>query len=108
MLLDREGPRPLPFLRVLLAASLGLIGLAATCSPQPQEITREQAITIARAQVTFEVTLVEAERTTDEGRRVWRVTLRGAPMSPDHPLLRPITIVLIDARTGDVVSLAKS
>lgn len=108
MLPDREGPRPLPFLPVLFTTLIGLTGIGATCSTQPPEIARERAIALARAQVSFEVTSVDAERTTDEGRRVWRVTLRGAPMSPDHPLLRPITIVLIDARTGAVVSLAKS
>lgn len=84
------------------------MSVAATCSTAPREVTRDRAIAIARAHATFDVASAEAARDSDGGRPVWRVTLRGKPASPDHPLLRPILIVLIDRRTGEVISVAKS
>lgn len=92
----------------LLVAVLGLAGLGVTCPTQTPEISRERATAIAQAQVSFEIDSVDAERITEEGRRAWRVTFRGKPVSPDHPLLRPIVIVVVDARTGEVISIAKS
>jgi len=87
---------------------LGLAGLGVTCPSPSREITRERAIAIAQTNVSFDIVSVNAERFVDNGVRVWRVTLQGPPASPDHPLLRPILIVLVDARTGEIVSLAKS
>lgn len=89
-------------------ACAGLTGTAATCSTAPSEITAERAIAIARSHVTFEPASTDARRITDEGRRVWRVTFQGKPFSPDHPLLRPILVVLVDRRSGEVTSVAKS
>lgn len=96
------------FFPALFIAVLGLTGLGITCPTQSSEIARERAIAIAQAEVSFEIASVDAERATESGRRVWRVTFRGKPMSPDHPLLRPIVIVLVDSRTGEVISVAKS
>ncbi len=96
------------FFPAFVIAVLGLAGLGVTCPSPSREITRDRAIAIARTDVSFEVVSVNAERVVDNGLRVWRVTLQGPPASPDHPLLRPILIVLIDARTGEIVSVAKS
>jgi hypothetical protein len=79
-----------------------------TCPSPSREISRERAVAIAQTDVAFQIVSVNAERVVDNGLRVWRVTFQGPPASPDHPLLRPILIVLVDARTGEIVSLAKS
>lgn len=94
----------------LLLVLLALVGLAATCGEPPRdvEITADRAIEIAKAQATFPVDTVRAERATEQGRPVWRVTLRGRPASPDMPEIRPILIVDVDRRTGDIVSIARS
>lgn len=96
------------FFPALFVAVLGFTGLGITCPTQSPEISRERAIVIAQAAVSFEIASMDAARATDGGRRVWRVTFRGTPASPDHPLLRPIVIVLVDSRTGEVISVAKS
>ena len=89
-------------------AILSLAGLGVTCPSSAREISRERAIAVAQTDVSFQVVSVNAERVTDNGIRVWRVTLQGPSASPDHPLLRPILIVLVDAATGQIVSVAKS
>lgn len=97
--------------RVLAAIAIACVGLtttAATCSTAPPEISAEHAVAIARTHATFEVASITTEKAADEGRRVWRVTLRGKPASPEHPLLRPIVIVSIDRRSGEVISVATS
>lgn len=71
------------------------------------EITREQAIEIARKHVTFEPRTVEAVAEEDEGRPVWRVTFRGRPPGPEHAM-GELQEILVDRRTGEVVSLAMS
>ena len=96
------------FFPPVIIVLLGLAGLGVTCPSPTREITRERAIAIAQMDVSFEVVSVNAERVVDNGLRVWRVTLQGPPASPDHPLLRPILIVLVDARTAEIVSVAKS
>ena len=96
------------FFPAFVIAIVALTGLGVTCPSPSREITRERAIAIAQTDVSFEVVSVNAERVVDNGIRVWRVTLRGPQASPDQPLLRPILIVLVDAATGQVVSVAKS
>ncbi|HEX8030997.1 MAG TPA: PepSY domain-containing protein [Vicinamibacterales bacterium] len=96
------------FFPVLVIGVMCVAGLGVTCPSAAREISRESAIAVARAEVSFEVVSVNAERAVDSGVRVWRVTLQGAPASPDHPQLRPTMIVLVDAVTGQIVSVAKS
>ncbi len=94
---------------VTLTACLGVIGLAPTCSPtSPSEIDRDRAIALARPQVKFEVESIDAERATENGRPVWRVTFHGKQYDAGLPGLRPITIVVLDRRTGEIVSVAMS
>lgn len=89
-------------------ACVVLSGVAATCPSAAREITATDAVKIARAHATFEIESADPQKTTDSGRPVWQVTLRGKPASPDFPELRPIVIVLIDRRSGEVVGIAKS
>jgi len=93
---------------LVVALLLACAGLGATCPSPTAEITSARAITIARAQVTFEPVTIDVDKASDAGQPMWRVTLRGSPASPDHAELRPIIIVLIDRRTGDVRSVARS
>lgn len=93
----------------LLVLVTALASLAA-CAPRAtgrEEISREQAIEIARKHVTFKVQRTEAVKETDEGREVWRVTFYGEPMTPSHPMAE-LTFVLVDRFTGEVVSLGMS
>jgi len=76
-------------------------------NPLRKEISRQRAIEIARPQVKFQVKSVAAKRDTDNGRPVWRVTFRGKHVSEGHPMTE-IMIVLVDRKTGEIVSLAQS
>lgn len=71
------------------------------------EITREQAIEIARPHVSFEPQSVEAVADQEEGRPVWRVTFRGRPPGPDHAI-GEFQEIVVDRRTGEIVALAMS
>ena len=71
------------------------------------EISRERAIEIARTHVKFQPKSINAEKTGDNGRAVWRVTFRGEPAGGGSPL-REILMVIIDRKTGEIVSVAKS
>ncbi|MGH2628056.1 MAG: PepSY domain-containing protein [Anaerolineales bacterium] len=70
-------------------------------------MSREQAIEIARQRLDFEAKSVEAVRATDEGRPVWRVTFRGEDIGPARPM-GEVLIVLVDRKTGEVVSVGMS
>jgi hypothetical protein len=111
-----------PSLLVHAALAAGLVGLlAAGCAAGPPaaeqdgatatdaEISSQRAIEIARrhADLDFEVREVTAERAVEQGRDVWRVTFRGDPPGPGHPLGH-IEVVSVDRRTGELVSLAMS
>lgn len=86
---------------------LALLLLAACASRDASgEISRERAIAIARQHVDFEPGSVEAETAVEEGRPVWRVTFKGKGVSAVHP--GEVKIVVLDRKTGEVVSLAMS
>ena len=70
-------------------------------------ITREQAIEIARSQVKFQPESIDVVAEEDDGRPVWRVTFRGRPPGPEHPM-GEFQEFLVDRRTGEIVSLAMS
>jgi hypothetical protein len=71
------------------------------------EISRERAIEIGRTHVKFQPKSITAEKTTDSGRPVWRVTFRGEPVSQVHPM-GEVFIVIVDRKTGEIVSVAQS
>lgn len=86
---------------------LALIAVACPAGPVDSQITREQAIEIARREVSFEADSVEATLSSSEGRAVWRVTLRGRlPGQP--PGLFETVIVDVDAQSGSVVSIGRT
>lgn len=93
---------------VIFLAGVSLAGFAATCPSTAVEISRDRAIDIARTHATFEIASIETAQATENGRPVWRVTLQGKPLSPDHPALRPTIIVYLDRQSGEVISIAKS
>lgn len=80
----------------------------AACASQgaPQEISKERAIEIARKQINFEPGKVEAVKDTEQGRPVWKVTFYGKGVDATHPGL--VSIVVLDRRTGELVTLAIS
>ncbi len=90
-----------------LAVTLAVTAAACASSAPRAEIARPRAIEIARAQVRWEPFDVQARRLTSGGRPIWRVTLKGRlPGQP--PLLFETAIVEVDARSGAVVSVAKT
>lgn len=91
----------LPFFLLALA-------LLAACASQGagQEISEERAIELARQHVTFEPGKVEAVKDTEENRPVWRVTFYGKGVTPENP--GEVVIVVLDRKTGEMVSLAMS
>lgn len=92
-----------------LIALVVALAWSGACSTRPAstEISREQAVEIARKHVTFEVRRTEAEATTQEGRPVWRVTFHGQEMGPGREM-GEVSIVVIDRTTGEMVSLGMS
>ena len=71
------------------------------------QLTRDQAIEIARREVSFAPDSVEAVLSESEERTVWRVTFRGRlPGQP--PGLFETMIVEVDAATGQVVRIART
>lgn len=101
--MHKQAPKAVVLLVLLAAAVL------TSCAPRQagREITREQAIEIARKHVQFEVKRTEAEQATEENRAVWRVTFYGEPIGPSHPM-GEVSFVVIDRITGEVVSLGMS
>jgi hypothetical protein len=88
---------------LLVVSALLLAGCARSTMT---EITRERAVDIARSQVTFAPSSVEAVKASAAGHRVWRVTIRGRlPGQP--PELFETRIFEIDRRTGVIVSVAR-
>lgn len=75
--------------------------------PPKNEISRERAIEMGRTQVKFQPKSITAEKTKENGRPVWRVTFRGEPVSQVHPM-GEIFIVILDRKTGEIVSVAQS
>ena len=71
------------------------------------QVTREQAIEIARQEVSFEPESTEAVLTTSDEREVWRVIFRGRlPGQP--PGLFETMVVEVDANSGEVVSIVRT
>ena len=86
---------------------LALIAVACPAGPVDSQITREQAIEIARREVSFEPDTVEATISRLEGRDVWRVTFRGK-LSGQPPGLFETVIVEVAAQSGSVVSVGRT
>ena len=92
----------------LLTLFLLALAVLAACASQGagQEISEERAIELARQHVTFEPGKVEAVKDTEENRPVWRVTFYGKGVSAERP--GAVMIVVLDRKTGEMVSLAMS
>ena len=88
--------------------ALGVVlTLGCASAPRTTELTRDRAVDLARAQVSFEPFEIKARRTRTNGRQVWRVELKGRlPGQP--PLLFETAVVEIDAVSGGVVSVART
>lgn len=84
---------------------MAMLALACPSASIEPEISREQAIEIARVEVTFTPDSVDAVLT--ESRERWVVTFRGRlPGQP--PGLFETRIVEVDAQTGAIVSIART
>ena len=93
---------------LVLSTLLALSVLAACASGSSgEEISQERAIELARQHLTFEAKNVEAEKGTENGRPVWRITFRGQEISPARQM-GEVQIVTIDRKTGEMVTLGMS
>ena len=88
-------------------APLLLLVVACPAGPVESQLTREQAIEIARQEVSFQPESVEALLSESTGRPVWQVTFRGR-LSGQPPGLFETMIVEVDAYSGDVVSISRT
>ena len=106
--MSRVSRKHLPISRRISRLGTLLLIVAALAASGPRaavEISLQQAIEIARQQpVSFGVQAVEAERSIEGGRSVWRITFHGEPAGPYHPI-GELMFVLIDRTTGEVTSL---
>ena len=88
-------------------AIVALLTAGCASAARPAEISRDRAITIARAQVRWVPSESAAVRAQASGRKIWRVTLKGRlPGQP--PELFETAVVDIDAVSGAVVRIAKT
>jgi hypothetical protein len=95
------------FVRVVGCAVFCALLAHACARPLPGEITRERAVDIARSQVTFPASSLEAVKVSVRGRPIWRVTIRGRlPGQPTE--LFETRIVEIDRVSGVIVSVSRS
>jgi hypothetical protein len=86
---------------------VALVALTCPAGPAESKITLDQAVEIARQEVSFEPESVGTERSTSDSRAVWRVTFRGRlPGQP--PGLFETLIVEVDSDTGEVVSVGRT
>lgn len=98
------------FLLLLLIPLMGCPHKSAQKVPpsnSPKEISRERAVEIARSHVKFQPKSLSAEKATENGRPVWRVTFRGEPAGQGG-VMGEVMIVSLDRFTGEVVSIAQS
>jgi hypothetical protein len=89
--------------------SLALLGvvLAGCARPPAREIGRDRAVAIARSQIGFQPSNIDAVKASAAGRPIWRVTIRGRlPGQP--PELFETRIIEIDRVSGAIVSIARS
>jgi len=92
-------------MKQLLSLMLLLPLAVGACQTTPDsEITEARAIELARPHVTFEPDSAEAEKGTEAGQPVWRVTFRR--QAGLHPMGN-VMIVTIDRDTGAIVALAR-
>jgi hypothetical protein len=92
----------------------GVVGLALLavvlggCVRTPAgEIGRDRAVAIARSQVSFQPSSIDAVKASVAGRPIWRVTIRGR--LPGQPAeLFETRIIEIDRVSGAIVSVARS
>ncbi len=88
-------------------APLALVAVTCPAGPVESQISREEAIEIARQVVSFQHDSVDAVKSTSDERAVWRVTFTGRlPGQP--PGLFETIIVEVDATSGEVVSIART
>ena len=93
--------------RHMCLAPMALLALACPAGPVESQVTREQAIEIARQEVSFQPDSVDAVLSTSEERPVWRVTFRGRLPGQPEGLFETI-IVEVDASSGEVVSIGRT
>jgi peptidase YpeB-like protein len=92
---------------VLIAFVFSLLALGSCLQRPPAEISRERAVEIARSQVTFPVTSIDAVKASANGQPIWRVTVRGR--LPDQPpLLFETRVFEIERRTGQIVAVSRA
>jgi hypothetical protein len=84
-----------------------LSGAACHSPKEADELSQDQALQIARQELSFEPVSYEVEEVIEDGQALWRVTFRGKPILPGRPMFH-ILIVSLDRKTGAVVGLSRN
>ena len=93
-----------PFLLALLFV-LAVVGCRSPANPD--QISQNQAVQLARRELSFVPESQEVEKVVEDGRALWRVTFRSKPLRPGRPMVN-ILIVSLDRQTGAVVGLSRN
>ena len=88
-------------------APMALVVVACPAGPVESEVSREQAVEIARQEVSFQPDSVDAALVRSEEQAVWRVTFRGRLPGQPEGLFETI-ILEVDASSGEVVSIGRT
>ncbi len=102
----RRGLRDSPWGKAaILVAVLGVALLASrSCASRETEISREEAVTIAREEIDYEPdeVLTRFTRRGLPSRPAWAVSLRTLDARGE---IERVTVVVVDGRTGEVLEI---
>ena len=96
--------RPLGRVAMLSAILVAALIMARTCGETSADVSKEQAVEIAKGQVDFEPTDFQI-RLLKQGLQSQEVWLVGLERSGANGELLNATSVLVDANTGDVIQV---
>jgi hypothetical protein len=96
--------RPLGKVAILAVVLLAALIVARSCGKTEAEISQDQAISIAREQITFDPNnvMIRLVKRGLNSKEFWAVSLSNK--QPDGSLDR-LTVVVIDADTGEVTEI---
>lgn len=98
--------RPIGRLAILVAVLLAALLVTRTCGATETEITKEQAIKIARSAVDFEpnTEMVRLLKRGLDSEPFWAVSLST---KQSDQTLENVTVVVIDADTGEIAEIRR-
>lgn len=98
--------RPLGRILILVVVLVAALLVARTCGATETELSKEDAIDIARDRVEYEPDLVQVRllKRGLQSNEYWAVSLSGREADGS---LGQVTVVVVDAKTGDVAEIRR-